>query len=85
MLELGWAGEQGERKLFMTEPSGQENECSNLNHRRDPASVRHCPACGRLVNANVAGDWCSDAAHATRRRERTRFCPDCGVELIPAG
>jgi hypothetical protein len=56
--------------------------CDNLNHRRDPISIRHCPTCGHIVNAQVGAQHCSEAQHVTARRQRTPFCVDCGTQLI---
>ena len=60
----------------------QHNPCENLNHRRAEAPVRHCPACGGVVNERVGLQRCSEAQHATARRQRTTFCVDCGSQLI---
>jgi len=56
--------------------------CDNLNHRRQHASVRHCPSCGDVVNEQVGAKACGDRQHATARREQSIFCVDCGVRLI---
>ncbi len=59
--------------------------CDNLNHRRTNASVRHCPKCGGIVNEHVGARQCSDAQHATARRQQSVFCVDCGTRLISQG
>jgi hypothetical protein len=55
-----------------------------MNHRRPNAPVSHCPACGGVVNKQIAAKQCSEAKHAATRRQQSRFCCDCGTELIPA-
>lgn len=56
--------------------------CDNLNHRRDRVSIRHCAACGDVVNDRVGARRCTESEHATARRQRTIFCVDCGTRLI---
>jgi len=58
--------------------------CDNLNHRRAHAPVRHCPTCGGAVNEAISAGRCSEAHHATARRQQNTFCVDCGARLIPA-
>ncbi len=61
------------------------NPCDNLNHRRENASVRHCPACGDVVNDRVRRRNCTDAQHAAERRQYSVFCVDCGTRLSSDG
>jgi len=56
--------------------------CDNMNHRRAQAPVRHCPACGGVVNEHVVTRQCSDAQHAAARRQQTVYCVDCGTQLM---
>ena len=63
----------------------QPNPCSNMNHRRRDAPVRHCPQCGGVVNGDVVARACSDEAHATARRQRAAFCVHCGTQLVVGG
>jgi len=63
----------------------RHNACDNLNHRRENASVRHCPKCGGVVNEHVCARRCSEAQHATARRQQSIFCVDCGTRLISSG
>lgn len=58
------------------------NACDNMNHRRSDAPVSHCPACGGVVNARVVSSACDETKHAAARRRQSRFCVDCGAELI---
>ena len=58
------------------------NTCQNLNHRRPIPRVRYCPDCGELLNENLASGNCSEEEHAKRRRARSKFCSDCGMQLI---
>ncbi len=69
----------------MMEQLDRRNPCDNLNHRRTQAPVRHCPACGRVVNERVGKQDCSDTQHATARRQHSVFCVDCGMRLISRG
>ena len=58
------------------------NPCENMNHRRSDAPVGHCPACGGVVNARVASGGCDETKHAAARRRQSRFCVDCGTQLV---
>jgi rRNA maturation protein Nop10 len=60
----------------------QRNFCPNRNHSRSNAPVRCCPQCGEAVNGNIPPKECSEELHAKRRRERNKFCVDCGTQLI---
>jgi hypothetical protein len=61
---------------------GVPNLCDNMNHRRSDAPVGHCPQCGDVVNARIRTQPCSEAQHATARRQQSVFCVDCGTQLI---
>ncbi len=56
--------------------------CPNLNHRTTNASVRCCPNCGAVVNDKFPIKQCSEQVHATRRRQQSKFCVDCGEQLV---
>ena len=56
--------------------------CPNLNHRRTTVTIRHCPDCGALLNAQIAVTPCRDEDHAQQRR-RSTYCVDCGLRLRP--
>jgi ribosomal protein L34E len=58
-------------------------QCTNLNHLRSNAPIRHCPQCGVAVNAQRAMMQCDVATHAARRKQQSAYCIDCGAELIP--
>jgi hypothetical protein len=58
------------------------NPCPNFNHNRTNPPVGFCPSCGSVVNDTIATKQCSDQAHADSRMRRTRFCVDCGEQLI---
>ncbi len=58
------------------------NPCPNLNHRTSNASVRCCPNCGKVVNDTIPIKQCSGQLHAQRRMNRSKFCVDCGEQLI---
>lgn len=60
------------------------NRCSNFNHGRANASVRFCPTCGGVVNKNIPVPMppCTEEKHAKDRRNRNKFCVDCGEQLI---
>lgn len=57
-------------------------QCDNLNHLRPNAPIRHCPQCGGVVNANRDLAKCDATVHATRRKQQSNYCVDCGSELI---
>ena len=56
--------------------------CPNFNHRKTNPPVRHCPGCGEVVNKNIPAKECVQEEHAKKRRERSRYCIDCGLQLI---
>lgn len=58
------------------------DSCANLNHRRARPTIGHCPECGVIVNDQIPIRTCSEAQHATARRDRAAYCVDCGVQLI---
>lgn len=58
-------------------------QCDNLHHLRPNAPIRHCPQCGTVVNASRPSARCDATVHATRRKQQSAFCIDCGTELIP--
>ena len=66
----------------MTTDPRRRNPCENLNHRRTEAPVRHCPACGGIVNERLGAQQCSEAHHAAERRQRSPYCVNCGAQLI---
>jgi hypothetical protein len=59
----------------------QEVFCQNLNHRRTTVTVRHCPQCGEVVNADVRKARCEPPDHAARVRDGASFCMHCGLRL----
>ncbi len=60
----------------------QRNRCPNYNHSRANATVRTCPMCGEVVNRNIPEKNCSEEEHAKRRKDRSKYCIDCGKQLI---
>ena len=56
--------------------------CENMNHRRRDAPVGHCPECGGVVNQAFSRHSCDDTKHAAARRRQSRYCVDCGTQLI---
>lgn len=60
----------------------QRISCPNLNHRRADAPVRFCSMCGEVVNENIQLRRCTEEKHAKRRREMSKYCVDCGKQLI---
>jgi predicted RNA-binding Zn-ribbon protein involved in translation (DUF1610 family) len=56
--------------------------CPNFNHRRSGAPVRFCPNCGDVVNKAVPLSNCSKEMHARKRKSLSRYCADCGEQLI---
>jgi hypothetical protein len=54
-----------------------------MNHRRRDAPVGFCPECGAVVNMQaIAEEACDEPKHAAARRRQSRFCVDCGTQLI---
>ena len=60
----------------------QRGNCPNFNHRRPNAPVRFCPECGEVLNEYIRMRKCTEEAHATMRRNRNKYCVDCGEKLI---
>ena len=60
----------------------REGRCPNYNHGRANAPVRFCPMCGDVVNEKIPIKTCSEEKHAKSRRERNKYCVDCGEQLI---
>jgi len=58
--------------------------CDNMNHRRPNAPVAHCSECGHVVNQNIPRGDCDEDRHAQARRRQSKFCVDCGKQLIVA-
>ncbi len=56
--------------------------CANMNHRRTDAPVRFCPMCGEVVNTSVASGRCTEEEHGKKRRAQSKYCADCGEQLI---
>ncbi len=59
-----------------------EPSCDNMNHRRPNAPVAHCSECGHVVNRHIARRECEEDRHAQARRRQSKFCVDCGTQLI---
>ncbi len=59
-----------------------KKKCPNLNHSRVSAPVRFCPMCGEVVNIDIRFKICSDEEHAKRRKGMSKYCIDCGKQLI---
>jgi len=59
-----------------------QDRCPNLNHGRPNAPVRFCPKCGEVVNEDIPARKCEEGVHAKKRRERNKYCIDCGEQLI---
>jgi len=56
--------------------------CPNFNHRETNAPVRFCPNCGKVVNARIPAKQCREQSHAKARVDRSKYCVDCGEQLI---
>lgn len=64
----------------MSYPNDASKQCRNLNHGRMNVPINYCPECGmRFVSKSVAP--CSVEHHAGYRRQRFKFCLDCGIKL----
>jgi hypothetical protein len=53
-----------------------------MNHRRRDAPVGFCPACGAVVNMRAIIRACDEPKHAAARLRQSRYCVDCGAQLI---
>ena len=60
----------------------QGEKCPNFNHGRTNAPVRYCLMCGEVVNENIPPRECNKTEHARKRRQRSKYCVDCGEQLI---
>ena len=57
------------------------SQCPNMNHSKINVQVRFCSMCGKVVNSRVIKKTCSPEKHAKSRKDRNRFCIDCGANL----
>jgi hypothetical protein len=64
------------------EDDADERALPNFNHGRANVTVRFCPMCGEVVNKNISAQACNEEQHAKRRRDRNKYCVDCGEQLI---
>ena len=55
--------------------------CPNFNHRRTSVPVRCYPQCGEVVNGEIRIRQCDKEEHAIKRRNRQKYCVDCGEPL----
>jgi hypothetical protein len=60
----------------------KRNNCPNYNHGRSNAPVHFCPVCGEVVNEDIHIRKCNVEEHTRRRRERSKYCVDCGEKLM---
>jgi len=56
-------------------------KCPNMNHSKINVLVRFCSMCGETVNGRLTKQPCSPEKHARARKERSRYCADCGKPL----
>jgi hypothetical protein len=56
--------------------------CLNRNHGNPSAPVRFCSMCGEIVNKNVPVKRCIKEKHDKSRLQRTKYCTDCGEQLV---
>ena len=70
------------RKYQLIGAPAPHRPCANFNHRRPHAALRHCSACGEVVNPAVRAQRCSKAQHMAARRRQTTFCLACGTRLV---
>ncbi len=59
-----------------------KDRCRNFNHGRLNSPVHFCSMCGEVVNKNISTEACGEEKHARKRRERNKYCVDCGEQLI---
>ncbi len=76
LTEINWefGGIDGEEGKMTT----WGNECPNYNHEREDAPVRFCPDCGEMLNEDIPMRKCKNKEHAISRRERDKYCVNCG-------
>ena len=60
----------------------QVKKCPNFNHGRPNAPIRFCPMCGAVVNNDIPVKKCPVEVHTKKRSERSKYCVDCGEQLI---
>lgn len=60
----------------------QGNHCPKLKHRRSDGPLRFCVECGQVVNGKIPKRVCTEEEHAKRRLARSRYCPNCGEQLV---
>lgn len=60
----------------------REERCTNCNHWKTNVLVRFCSMCGEVVNKKIPMMQCAEEEHAIRRRQRNKYCVDCGKRLI---
>lgn len=51
-----------------------------MNHGKTNPPVNYCPNCGEKFKTSNTSR-CNDEQHRARRKERSQFCHDCGLEL----
>ncbi len=56
--------------------------CANNNHSRMNVPVKFCPDCGEVVGKNISVKTCGSDSHNRRRKDRNKFCVDCGKSLL---
>jgi len=59
----------------------KKEKCLNMNHSKMNVLVRNCSMCGEIVNKAITKRICQNEEHFRRRKERNRFCTDCGKSL----
>ena len=57
-------------------------KCPNFNHGRVNAPVRFCPLCNEVVNKDIPIKKCTKEEHEIGRRDKKRYCVNCGKRLI---
>lgn len=58
----------------------ENQKCENLNHKLHDVKIKHCIDCGEQFSA-LKTVSCNDIIHAQKRKQRNKFCSDCGVNL----
>lgn len=60
----------------------QRDICCNCNHWKSIVLVHFCSMCGGEVNKKISIIECTEEEHAIKRRNRNKYCVDCGKQLI---
>ncbi len=59
-----------------------KTSCPNMNHSKSNPQVVYCPNCGeKFTGQTPQKKTCNQEIHKLRRKDRSLYCHDCGVDL----